>query len=55
MTRDPAPPEKVPGTADSAPSNDDDARTKEARRVTEEYASALREILQRNVSFQAMS
>jgi hypothetical protein len=48
MTRDPAPPEKVPGTAGGdARSNDDNARTKEARRVTEEYASALQEILQK--------
>jgi hypothetical protein len=48
MTRDPAPPEKVPGTADGdARSNDDNARTKETRRVMEEYAGALRETLQK--------
>jgi hypothetical protein len=41
MTRDPAPPEKV------LPAADDDGRTKEARRVIEEYAGALRETLQK--------
>ena len=34
-------PEKAPHTAD------DDARTKEAKRIVEEYASALREVLQK--------
>ena len=38
MTRE-APSESIPRTSD------DDARTKEARRVAEEYAGALREIL----------
>jgi hypothetical protein len=38
MTRVPVTPEKAPGT-------DDDARTKEAKRVVDEYADALREIL----------
>jgi hypothetical protein len=41
MTRDPVPPERAPGIPD------DDARTKEAKRVVEEYADALREILRR--------
>jgi hypothetical protein len=40
MSRDPLPLEKIPSAAD-------DARTKEARRVVEEYANALREILQK--------
>jgi len=40
MTREPAAPEQAPGSAD-------DARTKEALRVIEEYASALREILRK--------
>jgi len=37
MPHDPAPPEKIPV------SSDEDARTKEARRVIEEYADTLKE------------
>jgi hypothetical protein len=48
MARDPAPQEKIPGTADGDPgSNDDDARTKEARLVTEEHAREFWETLQK--------
>jgi len=41
MTGDPIPPRKASGT------EDDDARTEDAKRVVAEYTSALREILRR--------
>jgi hypothetical protein len=41
MARDPIPPRKAPGA------EDDDARPQEAKRIVNDYASALREILQK--------